>query len=230
MVTKKTLTLSGALAAIVFALAGPALAKQAPATIRIEGRTRTLLTTTVVHTHAGSITKGGAPPGACPAKSSQGALDVATRHHWSGKWFGSLNAYEIFTILGDFESGTHYFWEILVNNVPATLGACEITPRPGEQLLFAAIPVSGTADPIGLTAPRTATAGRPFDVKVVSYNPKGKSKPLAGATVKLGSERASTNGAGVAQLTAVHIGMFTVSATKAGHIRDEASVHVMGSA
>jgi hypothetical protein len=230
MVAKKTLALSGALPAIVFALAGPALAKQAPATIRIEGRTRTLLTTTVAHTHAGSITTGGAPGGACPAASAQGALDVATRHHWSGKWFGSLNAYEIFTILGDFESGTHYFWEILVNNVPATLGACEITPHPGEQLLFAAVPASGTADPIGLTAPRTATAGRPFDVKVVYYNAKGKSKPLAGATVSVGSGKGSTNSAGIVQLTPSHTGKFTITARKTGYIRDEASVRVIGSA
>jgi hypothetical protein len=230
MVAKKTLALSGALPAIVLALAGPALAKQAPATIRIEGRTRTLLTTTVVHTHAGSITKGGAPPGACPAASAQGALDAATRGHWSGKWFGSLNSYEIFTILGDLESGTHYFWEILVNNVPASVGACGVTPHPGEQLLFAAVPASGTADPIKLTAPRTATTGRPFDVKVVSYDGHGKSKPLGGATVKLGSERVSTNSAGVAHLTAAHRGTFTVAATKAGHIRDEASVRVTGSA
>src|SRR5207302_991013 len=140
-------------------------------TVRIEGRTRTLLPTTRVRTHGGSVTKGGAPKGACPATSAQGALDVATRHRWSGKWFSSLGAYEIFTILGDHESGTRQFWEIFVNNVSATAGACEVALHRGEQVLFAVAPATGpTVYPLAVSAPRTAMVGHPFTAKVVRFD------------------------------------------------------------
>jgi hypothetical protein len=220
----KILALGGAALAASLAVApGAAIASKpaAPATIRIEGKTKTLLATTKAIGETGSITKGGAAKGACPGDTAQGALDVATHHRWSGKWFGSYNEYEIFTILGDTESGTKSFWEIFVNNVAATSGACEIKLHPGEQLLFATVPVKGTDYPSGLTAPATAKVGHAFTAKVVGYNAKGKAAPLAGAVV----DGKKTNAHGLVQIVPTKKGTLKLQATRKGYIRS-ASVQV----
>jgi hypothetical protein len=216
-------TLSGAvLATALAATPAPALAKPGPATIRIEGKSRTLLAQTIARTERGSITRGGAPKGACPGSSLQGALDVATRHRWSGKWFGSLSSYEIFTILGDHESGTKTFWEIFVNNVTASLGACELKLRPGDHVVFAVSPATSTVFPLGITAPSTAVVGRAFTVKVRWFDAKGHPKPLAGAMVN----GRRTNRQGIVRIVPSKRGTLTLRAGKHGFVRDEASVRV----
>jgi Domain of unknown function (DUF4430) len=229
MFSKKFLALSGAVLASLLALAPAAGASHdpAPVTIRIEGKTKTLLASTDVKTHPGSITVGGAPKGACPAKSAQGALDVATDHKWSGKWYGKYDEYEIFTILGDHESGTKYFWEIFVNNVAATAGACEIKLKPGDRLLFAAVSVKGIAYPTALIAPSHAVANQPFKVKVVYYNAKGKAKPLAGAVVSVKGHSAKTGSNGTITLTGDSAGTYSISESKSGYVRAvPVTVHV----
>lgn len=229
MFSKKFLALSGAVLASLLVLAPAAGASHdpAPVTIRIEGKTKTLLASTDVKTHSGSITVGGAPKGACPAKSAQGALDVATDHKWSGKWYGKYDEYEIFTILGDHESGTKYFWEIFVNNVAATAGACEIKLKPGDRLLFAAVSVKGVAYPTALIAPSHAVANQPFKVKVVYYNAKGKAKPLAGAVVSVKGHSAKTGSNGTITLTGDSAGTYSISESKSGYVRAApVTVHV----
>ncbi len=225
MSVQKTLALLGALTALALtagalATAG-AGARQPAVTIRIEGKNRTLLAKTVVHTHSGSITKGGAAKGACPASSAQGALDVATKHHWSGKWYSSYKEYEIFTVLGDHESGTKYFWEIFVNNVAATAGACEIKLHPGDQLLFAAVPVKGAGFPLAIVAPVQTTAQRPVTITVVYFDAKGKPRPLSGATVTVGGKRAKTGGGGRLTLTPQAPGKYILRASDQGYVRAE---------
>jgi Domain of unknown function (DUF4430) len=229
--------LSGAVAlfasALAVTLAPPAVAASSPpkVTVRIEGKGKTLLAATSVQTHSGSITRGGAPSGACPARSAQGALNVATKGRWSGKFSSSFNSYFVTKIYGDSEPGTKAFWELLVNDVPSQTGFCETKLHSGDRVLFAVVGSTGaTALPIRVTAPSVATVGQPFAVKAVYYNAKGKAKPLAGATVKLGSHSARTNSAGVVSFTASHTGTLTVTAGKTGYIRDEARVRVMGSA
>jgi hypothetical protein len=74
------------LGAITAVAAAPAVAFGAQArtvTVRVEGKARTLLMATPVRLGSGSVTKGGAPKGACSADSEAGALDVATHHRWS---------------------------------------------------------------------------------------------------------------------------------------------------
>jgi hypothetical protein len=213
-----------AVCAAVLVLPTTAFAAGTTVTVRIEGKARTLLPATQVRTHSGSITRGGAPTGACPSTSAQGALDVATHHHWSGKWFASFQEYEIFNILGDIESGTRSFWEIFVNNVAATAGACEIALHRGEQLLFAVAPATGpVVFPLSVIAPHTATVGHSFTVKVLGYDAKGKAHPLAGAEV--GGRR--TSGEGTVQIDPTQPGTLTLRATKRGFIRDAVTVRVV---
>src|SRR5205807_14259 len=153
----------------------------------------------------------------------QGALDVATRHRWSGKWFSTLGEYEIFTILGDHESGTRQFWEIFVNNVSATTGACEIALHRGEKLLFAVASATGPpVYPLAVSAPSVATVGHPFTAKVVRFDAKGKSHPLAGAEV----DGKRTDRRGTVQIDPTTPGTITLRATKRGYIRDAVAVHV----
>jgi hypothetical protein len=222
MHVKRTLALSGATLAVVLALVpGAVAAGGTTVTVRVEGLKRTLLLPKTVTTHSGWITKYGAPKGDCSAKSAQGALDVATRHRWVGTWSTQFGPeYEITSILGEAHSfSSKDFWDIFVNNVPAPAGACELKLHPGEQLLFAAVPDSGQEFPLALQAPRSATVGHSFTVKVVSFK-GGKTKPLAGARVTgTGIKSAVTNKRGLATIVDGHLGALVLHAAKQGYIR-----------
>lgn len=192
-------------------------------TVRVEGLKRTLLLPTAVHTRAGWITKYGAPKGACSARSAQGALDVATRHRWRGTWSTEFGPeYEITSILGE----THLFtskdyWEIFLNNVATSTGACELHLRAGDQLLFAAIPDKDaeTAFPLALEAARSASVGQPLKVKVVYFTAKGIAKPLSGATVSVAGHSRKTSAQGTVSWTPTDAGAFVLHAQRAGYIR-----------
>jgi hypothetical protein len=197
-------------------------------TIRIEGATRTLLSTTTVHTQAGSITAGGAPAGACPETSAAGALQAATHGSWSGSWSTTYNDYLITTILGETESGSPTYWDILVNNVAATTGACEIQLHPGDQLLFAAVGTSDKGYPLAIEAPSRVKKGHTFKAKVVYYDAKGQPTPLAGATLAIGRRTGRTNAHGTISLTGGRRGLYTLRANATGYIRTEATLRVVG--
>jgi hypothetical protein len=203
-------------------------ASSSKVTVRVEGLSRTLLPPKTVTAHPGWITRFGAPTGRCPETSAAGALDVATKHGWGGKFESSFGDYEITSILGETHTFTSKdFWEIFVNNVAASAGACASPLRPGEQLLFAAVPQKGTEYPMAIKAPSAATVGHPFDVEVVWFNAKGKAEPLAGATVSVAGRSGKTNGHGVVPLTPSHPGTFVLTADRAGYIRAvPATVHV----
>jgi Domain of unknown function (DUF4430) len=211
------LALAGATTALAVAPTTAALA--AKVTVRVEGKRKTLLNPSVVKTGSGSISKFGAPAGACSAASAQGALDVATHHNWIGTWSTTYGPeYFVTSILGEsYATSKTYFWEIFVNNVSATMGGCEIKLHSGDQLLFAAD--TGTQYPIVLTAPAHVTTGHKFTVRVVAYTAKGKTKPLAGATVSVGGLSGKTGNHGTVLLTSSHAGTFTLKAAHAGYIR-----------
>jgi hypothetical protein len=226
MSQNRTIAIGAVTSALAFTLSAGALAaggSPTTVTVRVEGKAKTLLAPKSVKTHSGSITKGGAPAGACPATSAQGALDVATKGRWSGTFSTDFNSYFVTQILGDTESGKKAFWEILVNNVPATTGGCGIALHKGDQLLFAVVPSSGHAYPAALAAPATAHVGQAITVKVSWFNAKGKKAPLAHA--KVGG--AVTNSKGVATITPSKTGKLTLQATEKGYIRSApVTVHV----
>jgi hypothetical protein len=209
-------------ATIMAAVAAPtaALAAQAhTVTVRVEGRTKTLLPATLVHLHSGSVTKGGAPKGACSENSEAGALDLATHHRWVGKFYAKYSDYLISSILGEKYSATaKYFWEVFADNVPAT-GACETKrPHAGEKLLFAAVPLADAAAyPLVISgAPKHATAGQAFKVKVDYVNGKGKMVALGGATLS-GKDftQVVTSANGTAAITPTKSGTLTLGASHA---------------
>jgi hypothetical protein len=229
MCPKTILAVSGATLALAVASPVALAAGATQVTVRVEGKTRTLLASTSVHTHAGSITRGGAPTGACPASSAAGALDVATSHRWSATWFTSLGDFEIKRILGDNESTKKFYWAIWVDNRFATTGACGIKLRRGEHLLFAVDSVARHEHPLAVRARSHAVAGKPTAVEVVWYSDSGASKPLAGAHVTAAGVSAVTDSHGIAHLLAPHAGTLAVGASAKGYIRAaQVRVHVTG--
>ncbi len=211
---------AGAVAAVAASGSG-----RGPAvTVRVEGANKTLLLPKVVHTRRGWITKYGAPSGKCPARSAQGALNVATHGHWKGKWYSSYNEYFINQIMREKPTGTDY-WTLFVNNKTSSVGACDVKLRRGQTLLFAV--TNGGEFPSGLSAPRTVGKDQRFSVKVKGYSSAGKSAPLAGVTVTgNGIGSAKTNHNGVATMTATHSGVLILRTAPGGYIRTEAVVHV----
>jgi hypothetical protein len=135
----KKIAIRSALAAGVAALVMvPAALAAAPmtVTVQVQGKSKTLLAATSVKVGSGSITKGGAPAGKCPADSAQGALNVATHGRWSGKWYASYNEYLITTILGTSETGKKYYWGFYVNGKAASKGACDVKLKAGDKIVF----------------------------------------------------------------------------------------------
>ena len=179
-----------------------------------------LLAPTSVQTHTGSITRNGAPRGACSATSGAGALDTATHHRWRASFSASLGDYFVTNILGDVESGKKFFWGIWIDDRFATTGPCGIKLHRGDRLLFAAVPATGPeAHPINLTAPSHAVAGHAFTLKVVWFSDAGVPKPLAGARVSGGGVSTVTNSHGIATIVTAQRGTLVLHATDKGYIR-----------
>jgi len=216
--------LGGIAAVLVLALSATALGAKSPITVRVEGVKRTLLPATTAHAEAGSITKGGTPAGTCPGSSGAGYFDSATHHNWSGTYSSGLGV-EITKVLGETHtfSAKGFYWGIWVNNKFASVGLCDLKLKPGDQLLLAPAPGTGTAYPIILTAPAHAKVGTPFAVKA-SYIKKSSPVPLA--HVKVTHAGAATDTHGAATVTAGKAGKLTLVASLKGYIRAEATVTV----
>lgn len=192
------------------------VAKSVRVTVRVQGATKALLAPKPVKTGSGSITKAGAPAGACPSSSAAGALNVATHGRWGATWYSSFNDYLINSILGSKASG-NFYWGIWVNNRYATTGACEIKLRAGDQLLFAVDSVKQHEHPLGIST--VSTAAGSFTVKVVAYSDAGKATPLAGARVTGRGVSATTNRSGLATITVAVGHRASVTAGKRSYIR-----------
>ena len=216
---KKTILALGG-ATLALAVASPvALGAGSRVTVRVEGKKRTLLETKSVHTGGGFLTRNGAPSGACSANSGAGALDVATKHRWVGSWSKSFNDFLIKSIFGESESSAKFYWGIWVNNRYATSGACGVKLNRGDQLLFAVDSVAHHEHPLAIKAPSHAVAGKSFDVKVVWFSDKGKSKPLAGVGLAGAGQGVVTNSQGVAHVVASHAETLKLGASANGYIR-----------
>lgn len=220
MAVKKLIALAGATAAVLIACSAVALAAGTKVNVRIEGLKKTLLAATPVHTHGGWIHKQGAPAKSCRATSAAGALDVATDHNWGAHYDKQFKQLEIISILGETHKFSSLdFWEVFVNNRPASVGACEQQLRRGQHLLFAAVPDSRIEYPIGIRAPRHATVNKRFDVHIVYFNAKGIAKPLNHARVTVHGKSVRTKANGIVGIKWGSAGRITISASRRGYIR-----------
>lgn len=78
-------------------------------------------------------------------------------------------------------------WYLKINHKSLSVGGDVATIHPGDEVLWALekteAPDFTYPDELVLSAPNTATAGKPFTVKVLAYDEKGKGKPAAGVKV-----------------------------------------------
>lgn len=188
-------------------------------TVRVEGANKTLLSAKTTQTPATPITRGHASSTACPGDSALGALQAATNGRWVGKY--KAPTYKVTAILGEHRASG---WQAFVDGRP--LHADDVCHRvkSGARVLFAN---AAAGDPaLTLTAPSQASAGSTFDVKVTAYGASRGFKPVAGATITVNGHSGPTNAAGVTPLTPNNAGTYTITATMAGYVRDEAIVVV----
>jgi hypothetical protein len=235
----------GAAALIALLAAGSAAASgagaSAPAragarvTVRVEGAKATLLPAITVSTTNTPVTRDGKRADSCPGASALGALQTATYGNWNGTWSKSYHEYFVTSIEGtDYPSSGVWYWSFWLNDKPESSGACDVTVKSGDSLLFfpgcygKGCPKVAPAV-LGVAAPRAVAAGKAFTVTVTQYaNANGKAGPARGVTVTGGGATASTNAAGKATLTLRKAGAVTLDVSAPHTIRTEATVVVRG--
>jgi hypothetical protein len=202
----------------------------ASVTVRVEGAEKTLVPPTQVTTTTTPVVKDGIPADSCPGTSAAGALDVATGGNWGGTWYEKYG-YTVESIEGEtYLFSSHDYWEIWIDNKPAT-AFCEAELEPGDSLLL--FPECGSGEcpsppnPLGIVAPEVVETGSPVTVKVTSYaNASGAPSPAVGATVSGGEASATTGSNGEATLSFPSPGAYVVRASAPDSVRTETVVCV----
>jgi hypothetical protein len=101
-------------------------------------------------------------------------------------------------------------WYLKVNHKGATVGGDAFKLHSGDEVLWDLAPSYPYPNELGLEVPVGVTANVPFEVRVVSYDEKGKRKPVSGATVTAASGPTDASGkatvtlSGTASLVATH--------------------------
>jgi hypothetical protein len=91
-------------------------------------------------------------------------------------------------------------WYLKVNHKGATVGGDAVKLKPGDEVLWDLAPSFPYPNELALVAPERVETGVPFEVRVFSYDEKGKRKPVAGAKIA-GGGGAVTGGDGRAMVT-----------------------------
>jgi hypothetical protein len=84
--------------------------------------------------------------------------------------------------VGGYKATSKVSWYLKVNHKNPELGGDAVKLKGGDEVLWA-LAAYPYPNELSLVAPTDATAGVPFEVRVFSYNDKGKRRPAAGATV-----------------------------------------------
>jgi hypothetical protein len=92
-------------------------------------------------------------------------------------------------------------WYLKVNHKGSQVSGDATMLRPGDEVLWDLAPSYPYPNELALEAPKTVTAGAPFVVHVVSYDEKGKRKPVAGATVTGASGPTGSDGSATVTVT-----------------------------
>ncbi len=88
---------------------------------------------------------------------------------------------------------TKLSWYLKVNHKNPNLGGETVKVRRGNNVLWVLAPFP-YPDELALTAPRRAKKGKPFGVRVFSYDDRGKKTPAAGVKVKGGKALTGADG------------------------------------
>lgn len=223
--------------AVVVTLAissSPTLAAPAAVTVRIEGLESTILPETAVTTDTRTVPSmsgidcfgqsssgaaytlaGPTPLGAlADGAAIAGVTYDLTDHYVSSFGLGLCR-------IGDEPSNSDGYWSIKVDHVYLTDRIDQHPLAPGDRVLWYRTPL-WSPPTLDVATPLKAASGTPVTVVVSGYDDTGQATPAAGATVKMGSQQATSGPNGEAALTAPQQGTYQVSADKAGSIRSPA--------
>ncbi len=115
-------------------------------------------------------------------------------------------------------------WYLKVNHKALAIGGDSAKIKAGDEVLWDLAPSYPYPDELALTVPKVVNPGKPFSVKVVSYDEKGKARPAAGVKVTRASGLTATNGRTTVTLSKSGL----LRATKGDEIPARASVCVGG--
>jgi hypothetical protein len=189
----------------------------AQVTVRVEGLSETKVPPTLLTTTTTPVVKDGNPEHSCPGTSAAGALELATKGEWGGKWFAGLG-YSVETIESESYPFTQpYYWTFWINHKSQEVGVCGVEMQSGDEVLLFPECFSEKAGecppnplPLGVEAPATANVGEAVTVTVKQYNAKGEASPAVGANVIGGGAGSSTDSEGHATLKFFGKGAFTL--------------------
>jgi hypothetical protein len=91
-------------------------------------------------------------------------------------------------------------WYLKVNRRGATTGGDAVKLKAGDEVLWDLAPSYPYPNELALEAPERVDSGTPFEVRVVSYDEKGKRKPVSGAKI-VGAPGVVTGADGRASVT-----------------------------
>ena len=117
-----------------------------------------------------------------------GALELATKGNWEGKWCSEFSDYEVVSIDGPpiRSQPKCRYWSFWLNNKYEEEGVCHAQLESGEQVLFFPACTTGhqrrTCEPdvLGIEAPPTAEVGRAGDSHRQPLQRQGRTLPRRG--------------------------------------------------
>jgi hypothetical protein len=202
-----------ALAFVLLASTAAISAAKVPASLRVVGGGGKILTEQALKTGTISVPtskkatcfgKGTAGSGKAAAIKGATALGLLGQAAKSTKSLRPLLLTDAFDFglgicgVGGYKATSKLSWYLKVNHTNPELGGDAVKLKAGDEVLWALEPYPYPNE-LSLVAPTEASSGVPFEVRVFSYNDKGKRKPVAGATVT--NAAAPTNAEGRTTVT-----------------------------
>lgn len=231
------------LVAMLVCFAVPALASADSVTVRVEGRSSTLVPRTTVTLPSDPVAPTAAPAGAtCPGNTVLGAVDVASGHAWGGTWDSANDVWSLDTIKGaSAKLADGRKWLVILNGNLVNDAPCTRTLQNNDSVsLYPACLGSTTSNCftgglLDMQMPSVMGPGAPINIQVRETkvtldalgNGSSQQGPSLGATV-IGPDGSATTdsryGTGLANLTITEKGPATITATKVNFAQDHAAI------
>jgi hypothetical protein len=212
------LALACALALLMsLSIAAGAVAKGVSADLRVVGKGGKVLTeqtlstgTTTIKTSKkancfGAGTAGSGKSVTIPGATALGLLGQASKSSASLRPLLITDAFDFglgICGVGASKVSGKASWYLKVNHKGATVSGDAVRLKLGDEVLWDLAPSYPYPNELGLEVPIGVSPGVPFEVKVVSYDEKGKRKPVAGATVTGASGPTAADGKATVTLSA----------------------------
>lgn len=201
--------------AAVLLFAAPASAKGVSADLRVVGDGGKVLAEKTLRASANSVptspratcfgkgTGGSGKPAQIDPSTALSLLGQAAKSTASLRPLAISDAFDFGLALcgvGDSEASATKSWYLKVNHENPELGGELVKLHPGDEVLWALEPFP-YPDELSLSAPDKAMAATPFEVRVFSYDEKGKRKPAAGVEVTGAAAPTGADGRATVTLT-----------------------------